>query len=1020
MPYKFKKFVQPYIDPLRAESANILNERFVNYFAADTELDNYLADLQTATFDADQEQANSMKTKYSTSLDQRVQRGDYENLGSAVMMDARNFVKEYTPLQKNYATQIAFNQSLQKQVADGTITPETAVLAMQRDVYNYNQAALTKGVHQYTPSTVSEDIPNLVKYFEDNYLKGYIKRNYEEDTEYFTEDGVYKVRTKEGIKDFIPQSDLQLMYNNMLADPKVQSYLTQYADLRTFNLDDQTLAANKQETITSLSDAYMEMQDKFSTMRPTAERQELAETMRETKQTLDALNNSSIDEYKTLLKQGLIEQLLTPAQQTINAKYAGERNVTRLIEQSYSPLYLKKIDHQYAQSRAYEKYLYDISLKQMDIDKELREEEAEALKKLQEYRDLLSRSAQDTEEGNSFLETRPGESLSSEEQLDLLFTEGYENMIELSSEFNMQYGETSKIKGTVYTTDGQLVGNSIDNLPDGSYTVVTEGNKIENVAIVDGKPIGGTTSKYNLPISDPAYDTIADVIKSADKHLEAVMSVDPESVEDPLERAKLVEMQKTMASQYNDLVLAGAVNKEFSAIEQQTQEQFLIQDKEVQKIVELGHISFDSPLYQTGPGGKASQNDVKLIMSTALLGSANNLDLYIVNGPKVSKVSPDGTVVEDLSFTDIPQHTKDETFRPSGDGATSELIIPGISEATSGEGVTRSQIQAITKAPKLENAFVSVFNELHKGDFYGQTIHSPDAVRKLYRENVAERAEDRTMVEEIEERTRKIQQEFVRDFVTKGTNLGGIEGMVPASTPEGGAKEALSNTKAYLDYLKKPQPGQKVYELFDPQLNSEVQEYQLFLENGEFNVNLVDEDGNVLPGLSLGDIFGTNPKTGEIEAFMVPGSIKSEVQIPPVNKRGISVVYQKKGTQTAGEAKRVFIPYENLPATLPQIKERLYNEGLQYVAQKWNQAMTTGRDLDLLLNPILAGKPIDVETEEGNYIFAGKVRFSPMAGKISYLDINGNPIPGSQKDYNDWVASLNNNTLNIIDQFFNK
>ena len=1020
MPYKFKKFVQPYIDPLRAESAKILNERFIDYFAADTELDKYLADLEAATFDVDQEQANSMKTKYSTNLDQRVQRGDYENLGPAVIMDARNFVKEYTPLQKNYATQAEFKQSLQEQVADGKITPETAALAMQRDVYNYNQAALTKGIHKYTPSTVSEDIPNLVKYFEDNYLKGYIKRNYEEDTTYFTEDGVYKIRTKEGVKDFIPQSDLQLMYDNMLADPKVQSYLTQYADLRTFNLDDQTLAANKQETMTSLSDAYMEMQDKFSTMRPTAERQELAETMRETKQTLDALNNSSIDEYKTLLKQGLIEQVLTPAEQTINAKYAGKRKVKNLTEQSYSKLYLKKVDHQNAQNRAYQKYLYDLSLKLGDVAAELSEEEAETLKKLQEYRDILSRSAQDPEESPSFLQLGLSESLSSEEQLDLLFSEGYEDMIDLSSEFNRLYGETSKIEGTVYTAGGQLVGNSIDNLPDGSYMVVTEGDKLENVVIIDGEPFGGTKSKYNLPISDPTYDAIDDVVKSADKHLEAVMSVDPESVEDPLKRAQLVEMQKTIASQYNDLVLAGAINKEFSAIEQQTQEQFLIQDKEIQKIAELGHISSDSPLYQTGPGGKASQNDVKLTMSNALLGSANDLDLYIVNGPKVSKVSPDGTVVEDLSFADIPQHTKDEIFRPSGDGATSELVIPGISEATSGEGVTRSQIQAITKAPKLENAFVSVFDELHKGDFYGQTIYSPNAVRSLYRENVARRAEDKTMGKEIEERIRKIQQEFIRDFVTKGTNLGGIEGMVPASTPEGGVKEALSNTKDYLNYLKNPQAGQKVYELFDPQLDSEVQEYQLFLENGEFNVNLVDDEGNVVPGLSLGDIFGTDSKTGKIDAFMVPGSIKSEVQIPPVNKRGISVVYQKKGTKTAGKAKRVFIPYENLPATLPQIKERLYNEGLQYVAQKWNQSMLTGRDSDLLLNPILAGKPIDVETEEGNYIFAGKVRFSPMAGKISYLDINGNPIPGSQKDYNDWVASLNNNTLNIIDQFFNK
>ena len=135
MAYKFKEFVQPYADHLRAESANTLNERFLNYFKTDTELDTYLADLQSATFDADQEQANSMRTKYRSSLDGRVARGDYENLGGAVMMDARNFVKEYTPLERNLTTQQEFKSELKKQVADGKISNETAALSMEKYLY---------------------------------------------------------------------------------------------------------------------------------------------------------------------------------------------------------------------------------------------------------------------------------------------------------------------------------------------------------------------------------------------------------------------------------------------------------------------------------------------------------------------------------------------------------------------------------------------------------------------------------------------------------------------------------------------------------------------------------------------------------------------------------------------------------------------------------------------------------------------------------------------------------------------
>lgn len=1021
MPYKFKNFVQPYIDPLQAQSAQILNKRFVDYFSADTELDKYLSDLQSATFDADQAQANSMRTKYRASIDQRVEQGDYENLGGSIIMDARNFIKDYTPLEKNYTAQAEFQTSLQKQVADGTIMPETAALAMQRDIYNYNQDALAKGIHQYNPSTVSEDIPNLVKYFEDNYLKGYIKRNYEEDTTYFTEDGVYKVKKKDGVKDFIPQKDIQLMYNNMLADSKVQSYLSQYSDLRTFDLDPQTLEGNRQETVGALTNAFMQMQDKYSTMRPTGERDKLMRQMQETKKTLDAITNATPEEYKTLIKQGLIEEVLDPAEKTIIAKYAGERNVKKLVEQSYSKLYLKKVEHQYALDRAHQKYLYDISLKRIDAERDRLEEEAQDNEELQEYLDVIARSGQDSEEATSFLQTTPGPNLTSEDQLDLMFSEGYSNLTETVAQFDQEFGSTSEIEGTVYTADGKLIGDSTENLPDGSYLVDTGNNNVETLVIANGKPLGSKfSSQYDLPIADPAYDSMEEVVRTANKQLEAVMSVDASTVESPLKQAKLAELQKTAASQYNDLVISGAVNKELSAMEAQADEEFLLRNERIQDFVEMGFWGHQGVLYDRGPGAKATKEDIKLAMSSGLLGSGNNLDIYVVNDAEVSKISPNGEVVKDLSVTDIPQFTEDETFKPSDDLAMSEVVIPGIRSITTGEdNMLKAQKQTIHKATDLTEAFVSLYSELHKGDFYGEVMYSPKAVRQAY--NVEARGALEGHEEQVKERTQKLQQEFITDFYTKGTNLGGIEGMVPASTPEGGKKEALSNTKAYSAYLKAPLPSQKVYELFDPELDSDIQEYQLFLEDGQFNVNLVDDDGKKLPGLSLGDIFGVNNETGKLDAFMVPGSLRSEVQIPPINKRGISLVYQQKGTdKAAGAAKRIFIPYENLPATLPQIKERLYNEGLQYVAQKWNQSMMTGRDADLLLNPILAGRPIDFETEDGNHIFAGKVRFSPMKGEVSYLDINGNPIPGSEKTYNDWAASLPKNTLNIIDQFFNK
>ena len=952
MAYKFKEFVQPYADQLRAESANTLNQRFLNYFKTDTELDTYLADLQSATFDADQEQANSMRTKYRSSLDDRVARGDYENLGGAVMMDARNFVKEYTPLERNLTTQQGFASELQKQVADGKITNETAALSMEKDIYTYNQDALSKGIHQYSPGTVVEDIPNLVKYFEDNYLDGYIKRNYSTDSSYYTKDGKYKVRSKEGVSDYIPDEDLNSMYNNMLADPKVQSYLSQYADLRTFNLSEEDLRENQQKTIGVLGDGFYQMQNKYSTMRPTAKRKALEAQMNEVQQTLDSVSNATPEEYKGIIQQGLIEEVLSPAQQIINTKYAGIRKTESIYEQTYSPVYLKKV-----------------------------ESELKIAESVNAYIDLASRSQGEGDVG--LLQTTVSDELASEENLNKLFKDSYTDLTQTLEIFNEEYG------GMMGPSEGEL-------------------------------------------LTDTEFSTTNELTKNAKRHLESIMFEDPTKIEDPQKRKRLEEIQELAVNQYNNIEVTGALNKEFSAIEDQIEEEFILRDDALGNIIELGGLAADSPLYKTGTSAEANGSDIQNVFKQSLMGLGNGLDVYVLNddGINVSKISPNGKIEENLSVQDIPKHDREEVIKPKSEFATTSIIIPGITTATSGDNLIKSQTNTLNNAPNLTEAFTGIFNELHKGDFYGKGVaYSPNAVTQMYNEQVIKASGDRReeLEEEVKERTSMRQKEFIEDFTTKGTYLGGLESLIPPSTIKGGLKGALSNTKEYLKYFKNPSPNQRGYQLFDPELDTEILDYQLFAERNEkgeleFNASLVDDEGNKKRPPNLGEIFGINSSTGKVNAFLVEDSFRSEVQIPPLNKRGLSVVYQEKvgKDKPAGKKVRMFIPYENMPAKLPQIKERLENPGAQVLAQYWSNAQRLGRDLDLVLNPSLMTQPLEFESNDKNYTFAGQVRFSPKSGTVSYLDINSNPIPNSEKNYNEWFSTLGPNELNIVNKYFNK
>ena len=203
--------------------------------------------------------------------------------------------------------------------------------------------------------------------------------------------------------------------------------------------------------------------------------------------------------------------------------------------------------------------------------------------------------------------------------------------------------------------------------------------------------MGGQDAK---PVADPTVDSPDQVMLYASKNVEEVFSVDPNTIEDPIKRNQLVELQKNVASQYNNLAVSSSVLKEFTAIEAQIEEEFLLRDAELKEVLEMGRTVTDSPLFQTGPGGAASPTDVSNFLRTSLMAVANGMDVYVANGPNVSRVSPDGRVKEGIAYTDIPGYTEADVISTEKDSDVS-VIVPGISQRTTGEGKTASQLQTL-------------------------------------------------------------------------------------------------------------------------------------------------------------------------------------------------------------------------------------------------------------------------------------------------------------------------------------
>ena len=351
--YQLGPYQSVYRDTGSVKVNETLRQRFVENFAADDMLSGAVDQMQAADFAGDQQLKADLENRTREGLMNRAARGDFESMGMDVMKSARNFQRDYSPIQQNLQKYNAYLQSLQdardKKIGEGGISEETYQRALQKSRHNYEGLQLNEDGTLDETSTFNGfnfvgdvDISKLM----DDAMEGYKARKGGSDIKRVGQ-GMYSIR--KGMEyEIVPPEDVDEIFNDVVSDPNVQAALNQQAELRTFDMTDEDIQKN---LLTQLngdpddpeSNGLIGARDAAVAAGKEEEAAAYQSLIDRNKELLDGTGVETAEEMADLrrnfAKQSVRSQELQREQGAARAKYVRE-NIYETYEEDYDALWL--------------------------------------------------------------------------------------------------------------------------------------------------------------------------------------------------------------------------------------------------------------------------------------------------------------------------------------------------------------------------------------------------------------------------------------------------------------------------------------------------------------------------------------------------------------------------------------------------------------------------------------------------------------------------------------------------------
>jgi len=283
--YDLPKYQSMYRDPQSVAINTELRQRYVEKFAGADALQGAVDDMTSADFEGDKLEKQKLVDKYNAKLNEMSSQGDYESMGMRVANNARDFVQDYKPVQKNkkkYDDYIIELDRLRKAgIAGGGISEFVYTRKIAEAKHGYyglqrnEEGKIDEGSYFSGPGVVKS--VDYIKVLDDALtgikpdkastvfdipqdqlvLDQYGRLNVNPMVDRETGNIIYWVETTEGRVE-VSADRVQRIVGDVLADPSVRMSMEQDAHLTTFDMSQEDITATLDEEFAKLDKQILE------------------------------------------------------------------------------------------------------------------------------------------------------------------------------------------------------------------------------------------------------------------------------------------------------------------------------------------------------------------------------------------------------------------------------------------------------------------------------------------------------------------------------------------------------------------------------------------------------------------------------------------------------------------------------------------------------------------------------------------------------------------------------------------
>ena len=278
MPVTYQPYKSMFVDFKSPEISAMLNQRYLQNYTAQTEIQDQLAALKAAPFEGDQKARKQLIEQTQGTINKLTERGDYENLTMPVMQAAQTYSKQSKPIQQNYEAYQAYAASLKEAYDEDKIDYEDYMGTLNLASQNYSGLQFDAQGNATNTFRGLDPIynPNIQERMDDA-LNGIVAEEFGMDARIVGMDttaGTIQVM-KEGKVKTVKSDRVTSVMNMVMSDPQVTSYLDRKGAIQAMGMSEKELAEMKLTRMGQIQQTLSKVQEELGKTKDPEERAQL-------------------------------------------------------------------------------------------------------------------------------------------------------------------------------------------------------------------------------------------------------------------------------------------------------------------------------------------------------------------------------------------------------------------------------------------------------------------------------------------------------------------------------------------------------------------------------------------------------------------------------------------------------------------------------------------------------------------------------------------------------------------------